>query len=125
MPDSPLWLGLVGAVTGVGGLVWNGWSYRMQGARPKLQLIYGGVFEELGVIATTKRESLKQTLKGLNSASLNTDRLVAGLRVRNHGRAPLQVSGISWRTTDGDRGHNAHLLFEGSPSMPDRDCSRG
>jgi hypothetical protein len=87
-------------------------------------MVYGGVFDhDIGLMAPTERESLKQTLKGLNTAidpdaSLRTDRLVAGLRVRNRGRAPLQVSGISWRTPDSSRRDNAHLKFEGAPQMP-------
>jgi hypothetical protein len=122
MADSPLWLGVMGGATGVVSFGWNVIAYRRQGPRAKLLLVYGGVVRNSnhGPIAAREPHELKVILRELKLSrdQGHADRLVAGLRVANPGRAPLFVAGVGWRTQGGLRGHNAHLSFEGSPAMP-------
>ncbi|WP_343577710.1 hypothetical protein [Mycobacterium sp.] len=88
-------LGLIGTVLAAGSLGWQVWSFRLQGARPKLTPIVGFLTAG-GLVSNDATRDFRDSLKSAVSQAAPGP-FVIGVTVVNDGRAPFHVTGWAVR----------------------------
>jgi hypothetical protein len=114
---AALVLGITGTVLAALSLGWQVWSFRLQGARPKLMPVIG-VHHGDGMYLSDATDDVHQLLDAIAAQYPDGTRMV-GVQVVNAGRTPFHVAGWSMRVEPAGA-----LYLPGDPPIgcPDLPC---
>jgi hypothetical protein len=109
-------LGIIGTVLAAGSLGWQVWSFRLQGARPKLTPVVG-IVTPGGMVAHDATHDARAGLAHA-AAQLPPGPLVIGVKVVNAGRAPFHVAGWEVRADPGGPAMTSPDVLLGGTAVP-------